>query len=376
MNAPLPSPSSMVASTVAAYDVHLRSLVTRVPAHVLAQDRVREQAKAYFSRRTGLFDHLEPVFANARIATRYACQPFDWYLESRDFGEKSQLYAEHATALCRAAATDALAAAGLSAQEIDAIVVVSTTGVVTPSLDARLMNLLPFRCDTIRLPIFGLGCSGGVLGLTRAAQLARSRPGMRCLLLVVELCTMAIRHDRASPSNIVATALFGDGAAAAILESDDPSGPADAAPTIARIGVGGEHCWPDTLDIMGWRVDGLGLDVIFSSSIPQVVADDYPGALAGFLSRSGLRRDDFVRPCCHPGGVKVIEALESVYGMPPGELDAEREILSEYGNMSAPTVLFVLDRLLDKGLSGPVLMSSLGPGFTAAFQVLELAPQS
>ena len=238
-------------------------------------------------------------------------------------------------------------------QEIDAIVVVSTTGVVTPSLDARLMNLLPFRRDTIRLPIFGLGCAGGVLGLTRAAQLARSRPGMRCLLLVVELCTMAIRHDRASPSNIVATALFGDGAAAAILESDDPGGSADAPSALARIGVGGEHCWPDTLDIMGWRVDGLGLDVIFSSSIPQVVADDYPGALAGFLSRSGLRRDDFVRPCCHPGGVKVIEALESVYGLPPGELDAEREILSEYGNMSAPTVLFVLRPTPGQGAVGP-----------------------
>ena len=316
------------------------------------------------------------MFANAQIETRYACQPFDWYLEQRDFGEKSRLYAEHATALCLQAATDALAAAELDAHEIDAIVVVSTTGVVTPSLDARLMNLLPFRRDTIRLPIFGLGCAGGVLGLTRAAQLARSRPGMRCLLLVVELCTMAIRHDRASPSNIVATALFGDGAAAAILQSDGPGGSAAATSAIARIGIGGEHCWPDTLDIMGWHVDGHGLDVIFSSSIPQVVADDYPGALAGFLSRSGLTRGDFVRPCCHPGGVKVIEALELVYDLAPGQLDAEREILREYGNMSAPTVLFVLDRLVAKGLSGPVLMSSLGPGFTAAFQLVDLDPQS
>ncbi len=376
MNAPLPSSASMAASPVAAHDVRLLSLVTRVPAHVLPQERVREQAKAYFSQRTGLFDHLEPVFANARIATRYACQPFDWYLEQRNFGEKSRLYAEHATALCLGAATDALAAAALEAAEIDAIVVVSTTGVVTPSLDARLMNLLPFRRDTIRLPIFGLGCAGGVLGLTRAAQLARSRPRMRVLLLVVELCTMAIRHDRASPSNIVATALFGDGAAAAILESDGRGGLVGATPAIARIGIGGEHCWPDTLDIMGWHVDGHGLDVIFSSSIPQVVTDDYPEALAGFLSRSGLRRADFVRPCCHPGGVKVIEALESVYDLAPGELDAEREILSQYGNMSAPTVLFVLNRLIAKALSGPVLMSSLGPGFTAAFQLVDLGPHS
>ena len=123
---------------------------------------------------------------------------------------------------------------------------------------------------------------------------------------------------------------------------------------------------------MGWRVDGLGLDVIFSNSIPEVIASDYPAALADFLSRSGLTRADFVRPCCHPGGVKVIDALETVYGLAPGELDAEREILGEYGNMSAPTVLFVLERLIAKGVSGPLLLSSLGPGFTAAFQAVDL----
>ena len=376
MNAPVVNRMVQPAGRLDAGLVHLRSLVTRVPAHVLPQDRVRETAKAYFGQRTGLFDYLEPVFTNAKIETRYACQPFDWYLQPRDFGEKSRLYAEHATALCLEAATGALDAAALTPSEIDAIVIVSTTGVVTPSLDARLMNLLPFRRDTIRLPIFGLGCAGGVLGLTRAAQLVRSRPGMRCLVLVVELCTMAIRHDRVSPSNIVATALFGDGAAAAIVESDGPGRAADTYSAVGSIGIGGEHCWPDTLDIMGWRVDGLGLDVIFHNSIPQVVADDYPAALAGFLSRSGLTRADFVRTCCHPGGVKVIEALEGVYGLAPGQLDVEREVLRDYGNMSAPTVLFVLERLMAKGLSGRVLMSSLGPGFTAAFQVVDLDPRS
>jgi alkylresorcinol/alkylpyrone synthase len=368
----MPIDASRTAVPVGGHEVRLRSLVTRVPAHVLPQERVREMAKAHFGQRTGLFEHLEPVFTNARIERRYACQPFEWYLESRDFGEKSRLYAEQATALCRDAAGAALAAADLTAADIDAIAIVSTTGVATPSLDARLMNLMPFRRDTIRLPIFGFGCAGGVLGLTRAAQLARSQPGMRCLLLVVELCTMAIRHDRVSPSNIVATALFGDGAAAAIIESDR-AGDADEAPSaLGSIGIGGEHCWADTLDIMGWRVDGLGLDVVFSNSIPEVIAADYPAALTGFLSRSGLTRADFVRPCCHPGGVKVIDALETVYGLAPGELDAEREILSEYGNMSAPTVLFVLERLMAKGVTGPLLLSSLGPGFTAAFQAVDL----
>jgi alkylresorcinol/alkylpyrone synthase len=263
-------------------------------------------------------------------------------------------------------------AANVTPQEIDAIVVVSTTGVVTPSLDARLMNLLPFRRETMRLPIFGFGCAGGVLGVTRAAQLAASRPGMRVLVIVVELCTMAIRHDRISPSTIVAAALFGDGGAAAVLESRPASAASDDGPALGTLGVGGEHCWADTLDVMGWRVDGGGLDVIFSNSIPQIVADDYRGALEGFLARSGLGHEDFVRPCCHPGGVKVIEALEQVYALHPGALDVERGVLRDYGNMSAPTVLFVLDRLARSGLTGPVLMSSLGPGFTAAFQLVNL----
>ena len=210
--------ASFAAVAPVANQVAIRSLVTAVPDHVLPQERVRDTAKAYFGTRTGLFDYLEPVFVNARIDTRYACQPFEWYLEPHDFGEKSRLYAEHATALSRVAAERALAAAGLVPEDIDAIVVVSTTGVVTPSLDARLMNLMPFRRDTMRLPIFGLGCAGGVLGLSRAAQMVRSQPGMRCLLIVVELCSMAIRHDRMTPSNIVATALFGDGAAAVVLE--------------------------------------------------------------------------------------------------------------------------------------------------------------
>ncbi|MEJ0097399.1 MAG: type III polyketide synthase [Bauldia sp.] len=229
-------------------------------------------------------------------------------------------------------AEKALSGAGLSAGDIDAIVCVSSTGIMTPSLDARLMNLLPFRRNTMRLPIFGYGCAGGVLGLSRAAQLAASRPGMRVLLIVVELCTMAIRHDRATPSNIVATALFGDGAAAAVIESGAPgSAGEDDARGLGTIGVGGEHTWQDTLDIMGWRVDGLGLDVIFHYSIPSVIADEYPAALLGFLRANGMTLADIARPCCHPGGIKVIEALEDVLGYERGDFDAERAVLRDYG---------------------------------------------
>jgi alkylresorcinol/alkylpyrone synthase len=368
----VPQHRNITAAAAVAGDPVLRALVTAVPPHVLEQNYVRDHAKAFFGPRSALFEHLEPVFGNALIERRYACMPPEWYLTPRDFGEKSACYAEHATALAKEIAERALQQAGLKAGDVDAIVTVSSTGVMTPSLDARLMNLLPFRSDTIRLPIFGLGCAGGVLGLTRAAQLARSAPGLRVLVIVIELCTMAIRHDRMTPSNIVATALFGDGGAGAILEGSAGFDDGRSA-ALGTIGVGGEHTWKNSLEIMGWRVDNLGLDVVFSHSIPTVVAEDYPGALAGFLSRNRIDQRDIARACCHPGGVKVIEALEETLGLPNGALDLERDVLRGYGNMSAPTVLFVLDKIRRRGVAGPVLMSSLGPGFSAAFQIVDLA---
>jgi alkylresorcinol/alkylpyrone synthase len=223
--------------------------------------------------------------------------------------------------------------------------------------------------------VFGLGCAGGVLGLTRTAQMARSQPGLNCLLIVVELSSLAFRYDRLTKSNLVASALFGDGAAAAVVTSG-PAGLAtsDAAPSkLASLGLGGEHCWPETLDVMGWNIDAQGFDVIFQQSIPQIIADDYPAALAGFLDGHGLTMADIDRPCCHPGGAKVMDELEKVFNYPKFGLEAERRVLAAYGNMSAPTVLFVLDELLGSGAKGNLLMSSLGPGFTAAFQMVRVA---
>ena len=350
----------------------LVALATAVPPHVIEQAAARERVREYLSTRSGIFEALAAVYTNAEIDTRYTSEPLGWYLTPRTFAEKCESYARNATAIARELAERCLADAGMRADEIDAIVCVSSTGILTPSLDARLMNVLPFRRDTIRLPVFGLGCAGGVLGLGRAAELAAAKPGRRVLLLVVELCSLAIRHDRFAPSNVVAMALFGDGAAAAIIVNDGDGG--GGPPGLGALGPGGEHCWQDTLDIMGWNVDSNGLDVVFHRSIPTIVANDYAGALNGFLAREGLGLADFSRACCHPGGVKVLEALEDVLGVERGGLDVERDILRRYGNMSAPTVLFVLQALHRAGVSGRVLLSSLGPGFTAAFQVVDLKP--
>jgi alkylresorcinol/alkylpyrone synthase len=349
--------------------VALCGLSVAVPEHCFDQRTVIENARRIFGARTGLFDTLESVYANAQIDTRYACQPIGWFDAPAGIADKTRLYQTHATRLAQQAAEAALADAGIAAPDIDAIVFVSSTGIATPSIDARLMNRMAFRPETERLPVFGLGCAGGVMGLTRAAQMAAAKPGARVLLIVVELCTLAFRYDRLTKSNLVATALFGDGAAAAVLSS----GQGDGSAALGMVGAGGEHLWADTLNVMGWDVDDQGFDVIFHREIPQIVAGEFDEAMADFLDRVGVARAEIDRPCCHPGGVKVLDALEDVFARDRGALDAEREVLRRYGNMSAPTVLFVLEELRRRGVGGRLLMTALGPGFTGAFQLVDLA---
>jgi alkylresorcinol/alkylpyrone synthase len=344
----------------------LTALTTAVPAYPLDQDDVRTRARQLFDRPDAELDRLMPIYDNAGIERRYSCVPIDWYGREVGWKERNALYERHALELLRDAAERALAQADLEAGQIDAIVTVSTTGIATPSLDARLMNRLAFRRDVARLPLFGLGCCGGVLGLGRAADLAAG--GRRVLLLTVELCALTFRAGDLSKSNLVATALFGDGAAAAVV-----SGAAgDVGPCLTGWG---EHTWPDSEDVMGWTVEDDGLGVLFSRDIPRLVTADYAPVLDGFLARQGLRRTDLAATACHPGGAKVIAALESVFAPPAGAMTAERRVLRDFGNMSAPTVLFVLKEVLRQAPEGPVLASALGPGFTAGFALLDPRPR-
>jgi alkylresorcinol/alkylpyrone synthase len=342
----------------------LLSVATAVPRYVLRQDEVRERAKLIFASENRDIGRLEPVYGNAGIETRYSCVPIDWYAEPTGWKARNALYLENAVALLAGATERCLARARLRVEDIDAIVVASTSGLATPSLDARLMEVLPFRRDVQRLPIFGLGCAGGVIGLARAAALAKATPGLRVLFLVTELCGLTFRVGDKSKSNVIATALFGDGAAAALLAAEEA---ADAPALVAW----GEHTWPASLDVMGWRIEDDGFGVLFSRDIPALVTQHLRAATDAFLKRFGwtlAEIDDFI---CHPGGTKVVDALEHAFGLLPGAMRASRDILHDYGNMSAATVMFVLERRLAEGLGARSLLSALGPGFTAAFLVIE-----
>ncbi len=343
----------------------LLGLGRATPPHCLPQGDAQSWARARFADRFPAFERLAPVFANAGIAERRIAMPVEWYLQPQDWATRTAAYRTVATELFVAAARAALDAAGLLPGAIDAVVTISSTGIATPSLEALAHAELGLRADVTRVPVFGLGCAGGVSGLALAARLAAAQPGTRVLLVAVELCSLSFRDDMLSKSNIVATALFGDGAAAAVLSTH---GASQIAVTAA-----GEHLWPATLDVMGWDVAPAGFGVVFAQSIPALVARHLRSAYDGLCARMGVDPQAIARPICHPGGAKVIEALESSLDLPTGTLDAERAVLADHGNMSAPTVLFVLDRLLSaNGLphDRPSAMLALGPGFTLSMALL------
>jgi alkylresorcinol/alkylpyrone synthase len=338
-------------------------VATAVPPHVLRQRDVAAAAAELFGARYDAFERLARVFDTAGIDKRHSIRPIEWFTSPRGWPERTAAYLEGGLALFREAADKALAGASLTAGEIDTVVTVSSTGIATPSLEARAAMAMGFRDDVRRVPVFGLGCAGGVTGLSIAARLAAAEPGTKVLLVVVELCTLAFRLDQLTKANIVATALFGDGAAACVIGAD--------AGGLAEIEATGEHLWPDTLDIMGWQVDPQGFGVIFAQAIPPFAEANVGPALTAILGATGLALGDVDRFLCHPGGMKVIEALERALALGQGALDQERAVLADYGNMSAPTALFVLERALAAGLPPRSALVALGPGFTASCAVLK-----
>ncbi len=343
----------------------LLSLATAVPAHRIEQNDVKQFGRSIFSGRGDDLTRLMPVYDNAGIRIRYASRPLSWLAEDHGWRERSDAYVGSALTLLQQAAEECLGKSGMTAADIDGIVMVSTTGIATPSLDALLVDRMPFRPTVQRLPIFGFGCAGGVLGLARAAALAKAASGEVWMVLVVELCCLTFRPGDQSKSNVIATALFGDGAAAGLIACTDSGDPA--------LTAWGEHTWPESLDVMGWRIEDDGLGVVFSRDIPALVRRQLGEEVDAFLQRHSLTRDNVDAWLFHPGGTKVLEALEECLSLGPDALTHARATLRDYGNMSAATVFFVLSRALAAGDSGRMLLGALGPGFTAGFLMLETA---
>jgi alkylresorcinol/alkylpyrone synthase len=346
--------------------VSLLSLATALPPHRIDQSVVAQVAHRIYGRAFARYPKLADVYRNAGIEQRYSVRPLDWFMEPRGWPERTQAYLEGAGALFVKAAQGALDRAGISGRDVDVIITISSTGIATPSLEARVGAELGFKAGALRVPVFGRGCGGGVAGLALGTRLARAEPGEIVLVVAVETNTLAFRSDRGNKADVISSALFGDGAAACVLRQE-PNGQNRDVP---RIGMGAEHTWPNTLDIMGWTVDPAGLGVVLSRSLPRFLEQRLAAPMRRFVKTARLNAPQFV---CHPGGAKVLEAVESALQLQKGTLRDEREVLRAHGNMSSPSVLFVLDRALKRGLRGSAMLAALGPGFTASFLALEAA---
>lgn len=345
--------------------VYLNGLATAVPHYQLPQTLVEDNARRILGSRYAQFERMSASFKTSGVEKRYSFAPIDWFQEPKNWEDRNTLYLEGARDIFIQVANQALLDANLDPGDIDTVVTVSSTGIATPTLEALAFKKMGFRQDVRRVPVFGLGCAGGVSGLGIAQTLASAEPETNVLLVVIEACTLSFRSDRLQKADIIATILFGDGAAAAVISTNDKCG--------IKLHKGSEHLWPDTLGIMGWDVDNTGFGVVFDRSIPAFAQEHMAQAVATARQKANFEPHDISRYVFHPGGAKVVEAIETALALKPNTLDCERDILKDYGNMSAPTALFVLNDVLEQGTKGKIIMGALGPGFTASFMPLEVS---
>ncbi len=348
----------------------IAAVATAVPPFRISQAVARDYARAFFRESLPDVERYLTVFDHAAIETRYLSAPVEWFLQPHGFGEANDLFIDMATRLGEEAARRCLAQAGVAPEQIDHLIFVSTTGLAAPSIDARLITLLGLGRHTRRTPIWGLGCAGGLGGLQRAQEYVRAYPTQRVLFVTVELCSLTIQFNDRSKQNLVALSLFGDGAAAVLVEGDQVARESGRGPRIIDTR---STLFPDSLDLMGWDVVDSGFRVIFGTRIPAVVTQHYRELATEFLAQHALRPGDIDHHIYHPGGAKVLTAYEHALDLPPAALDHSRAVLRDYGNMSSATVLFVLERFLRERSIQPGdhgLLCCFGPGFSAEMALI------
>jgi alkylresorcinol/alkylpyrone synthase len=352
---------------VASAPMHIAGTSTALPAHRYAQAEI-----------TAAFARLLPDDdARARaarlheatgVATRHLALPLEEYPRLAGFGAANDAFIRHGTDLAQAALARALEDAGLAPRDLDLLITVTVTGVATPSLDARLVNRLGLRTDVKRVPIFGLGCVAGAAGLARLADYLRGHPGQTAALVAVELCSLTLQKGDPAGANLVATGLFGDGAAAVVAIGRDH--PRARGP---RVVDARSRFYPDTERVMGWEVGADGFRVVLAQSVPSLAREHLGDDVRALLAAHRLTPRDVSAWISHPGGPKVIDAVRDALGVDDEALALTRRSLREIGNLSSASVLHVLhdtlrERRLAPGAHGVVL--AMGPGFCAELVLL------
>lgn len=309
---------------------------------------------------------VKKIFEGAAVDKRYSIMDPVEVFTSTSFEEKNDIYTREVILLGEKALQNALEKAGWNPDELDYIITVSCTGIMIPSLDAYLINKLQLRQDVVRLPVTEMGCAAGISGMIYARNFLASNPGKRAAVIAVESPTATFQLDDYSMPNIVSAAIFGDGAACALLSShEDDNGPEILADEM--------YHFYDNIHMMGFKLVNTGLQMVLDVEVPETIASHFPDIIHPFLAKNGLAIEDMEHLIFHPGGKKIIQTVEDLFGGMGKNIDDTKEVLRLYGNMSSATVLYVLERIMDSqpkpGEKG--LMLSFGPGFSAQRILLE-----
>lgn len=309
---------------------------------------------------------VKKIFENAAVDKRYSFMSPEEVFSKTSFEEKNDIYIREGIKLGTRCLREALNKAEWQAADIDYLITVSCTGIMIPSLDAYLINALNLRKDVVRLPVTEMGCAAGVSGIIYAKNFLKANPGKRAAVVAVESPTATFQLDDYSMANVVSAAIFGDGAACVLLSSDD----ADAGPEIVDEEM---YHFYDSEQLMGFRLTNSGLQMVLDIEVPSTIEEHFPAILNPFLEKNSLAIEDIDHLIFHPGGKKIVNLVESLFGQYGKNINDTKEVLRLYGNMSSATVLYVLERVLDRqpGNGEKGLLLSFGPGFSAQRVLLQ-----
>jgi len=336
--------------------------------HKISQQEVKEQAQLMFSANFPQTNRLIFAFDNTEIKTRNFCKPLSYYTSTTTFEERNLEYINTALEYSVQAVEDVIKKAGINKEDITDIIFLSTSGLATPSLDALIINKMRLNPNIRRMPIWGLGCAGGVSGMAKANAFAKANPDAVVLLVAVELCSLTLIKSDYSKSNFIGSSLFSDGIAACIIKGDNHG--TDKAVTYFDAS---SKLYYDSLDVMGWEFQDTGFKVLFSKDIPTFINEHVLEDITQFLQKHDLQLSDIKNFIFHPGGKKVLDAYADALPIEGDFLKKTREVMNDNGNMSSVTVLYVLEKFMEQGFEdGYGLMMAMGPGFSSEMVLLKM----